>query len=319
MGRTGSGAQLAQLAKRVLLSGFLLFALLVSPHGLALDEGENYCLYSDASFQGEELCGSEGSAWLSFYWFKRTSSLKVRDGYEIVAFPRIGYWGGFQIFSGEHETLGDWNNRIASFYVRESQAAQQKACFYSRKNYRGRRFCTDEEQYWFPWFWDDRISSVSVPAGLKVTLYSRWFFRGNSLELTASTPDLGDFNNVTSSLDIEENSQGTDSDGDGVDDSLDLCPDTPLGEMVNEQGCSPSQLDSDNDGVTDDLDLCPGTLGGNQVDENGCSSDQLDTDNDGVTNDLDQCPATPAGEAVDAVGCSASQLDEDGDGVSDAD
>jgi len=34
----------------------------------------------------------------------------------------------------------------------------------------------------------------------------------------------------------------TDADGDGVPDSLDQCPDTPAGEVVNAQGCSIDQL-----------------------------------------------------------------------------
>jgi hypothetical protein len=33
-----------------------------------------------------------------------------------------------------------------------------------------------------------------------------------------------------------------DADGDGVPDSLDQCPDTPAGEVVNAQGCSIDQL-----------------------------------------------------------------------------
>ncbi len=58
-----------------------------------------------------------------------------------------------------------------------------------------------------------------------------------------------------------------DSDGDGVPDDLDKCPDTPKGVIVDKDGCP---LDSDNDGVPDYLDKCPDTPKGVQVDENGC-------------------------------------------------
>ena len=108
-----------------------------------------------------------------------------------------------------------------------------------------------------------------------------------------------------------------DFDGDGVSDDIDLCPFTPAGADVDANGCSASEKDSDDDGVTDDLDLCPNTPAGESVDANGCSDSQRDTDGDGVTDDLDQCPDTPAGESVDADGCSASQFDSDGDGVTD--
>lgn len=115
-----------------------------------------------------------------------------------------------------------------------------------------------------------------------------------------------------------------DGDDDGVSDRLDQCPNTPAGQPVNAQGCSASQLDDDNDGVSNAIDQCPATPEGESVDEVGCSDSQgppegeLDDDNDGVINDEDQCPATPEGESVDSVGCSESQLDDDEDGVNNA-
>jgi len=109
----------------------------------------------------------------------------------------------------------------------------------------------------------------------------------------------------------------TDTDGDGVCDNVDLCPDTPEGEEVDADGCSCSQLDSDNDGVDDCDDLCPNTPEGETVDEDGCSTSDLeDDDGDGVINGADNCPDTPAGDAVDADGCTipAGPTDSDGDG-----
>ena len=58
-----------------------------------------------------------------------------------------------------------------------------------------------------------------------------------------------------------------DSDGDGVPDGQDQCPNTPRGAPVNAQGC---ELDSDGDGVLDRLDRCPGTRTGARIDANGC-------------------------------------------------
>jgi len=93
-----------------------------------------------------------------------------------------------------------------------------------------------------------------------------------------------------------------DSDGDGVPDRLDQCPDTPAGVAVDEVGCP---LDSDGDGVDDYLDQCPNTPAGVAVDEVGCP---LDSDGDGVPDHLDQCPGTPAGTEVDEVGCPVPQV-----------
>jgi len=99
-----------------------------------------------------------------------------------------------------------------------------------------------------------------------------------------------------------------DSDGDGVPDYMDKCPNTPKGVKVDMFGCP---LDADGDGVPDYLDKCPNTPAGVAVDANGCP---LDSDGDGVPDYLDKCPNTPAGVTVDANGC---PLDSDGDGVPD--
>ncbi|OGF21047.1 MAG: hypothetical protein A2V63_07165 [Candidatus Eisenbacteria bacterium RBG_19FT_COMBO_70_11] len=88
-----------------------------------------------------------------------------------------------------------------------------------------------------------------------------------------------------------------DSDGDGVPDRADKCPDTPIGAKVDAKGCP---LDSDGDGVYDGLDQCPGTPKGCVVDSVGCPKD---TDRDGVCDGLDKCPNTSPGLKVDQDGC----------------
>lgn len=99
-----------------------------------------------------------------------------------------------------------------------------------------------------------------------------------------------------------------DSDGDGVPDRIDKCPNTPRGTPVDSSGCP---LDSDSDGVPNFRDKCPNTPKGAKVDVNGCS---IDDDRDGVPNSIDKCPNTPYGVPVDSRGCA---LDSDGDGVPD--
>jgi OOP family OmpA-OmpF porin len=88
-----------------------------------------------------------------------------------------------------------------------------------------------------------------------------------------------------------------DSDGDGVPDDSDQCPDTPKGVQVDSVGCP---LDSDGDGVPDYLDKCPGTPRGAPVDSDGCP---LDSDGDGVPDYRDKCPGTRKGAKVDSDGC----------------
>ena len=72
-----------------------------------------------------------------------------------------------------------------------------------------------------------------------------------------------------------------DSDGDGVPDKKDKCPNTPRDVFVDEHGCP---IDTDNDGVIDHLDECPTEPGLSST--NGCP----DTDRDGVPDKDDACP-----------------------------
>ena len=109
-----------------------------------------------------------------------------------------------------------------------------------------------------------------------------------------------------------------DTDGDGIEDSLDNCALTPIGDNVNHFGCRLVDLDSDNDGVNDLIDQCPGTTLNATVDGNGCSDYQKDSDGDGVNDAEDVCPNTsPIGIAVDSYGCANYQKDTDDDGVTD--
>lgn len=89
-----------------------------------------------------------------------------------------------------------------------------------------------------------------------------------------------------------------DTDGDGVLDPFDLCPNTAAGSVVDANGCASYQKDTDGDGVTDDIDNCVTTA----------NADQKDTDGDGVGDLCDNLPNTP----------NADQKDTDGDGDPDA-
>lgn len=93
----------------------------------------------------------------------------------------------------------------------------------------------------------------------------------------------------------------TDSDGDGVFDADDRCPNTPAGTAVDGDGCElAGPGDADGDGVNDDVDRCPTTPAGVEVDSRGCA---LDDDGDGVPNYQDKCPDSERGAKVDADGC----------------
>ena len=110
-----------------------------------------------------------------------------------------------------------------------------------------------------------------------------------------------------------------DFDQDGVADIFDSCPMTPVGDVVDYNGCGLTQKDSDNDGNTDDMDQCPDTPGYDipTVDVNGCGSTQRDSDSDGIIDSVDQCLNTPTSVEVDTLGCQAGLSDSDLDSIVD--
>lgn len=94
---------------------------------------------------------------------------------------------------------------------------------------------------------------------------------------------------------------GKDTDGDGIYDKDDACPEVAGLKQFN--GCP----DTDGDGIEDSKDGCPTEAG--TVEMNGCP----DTDGDGIADKDDACPEVAGLKSL--VGCP----DADGDGIADKD
>lgn len=105
---------------------------------------------------------------------------------------------------------------------------------------------------------------------------------------------------------LNKKNKNQDSDGDGVNDKDDKCPNTPSAATVDANGCV---LDTDKDSIPDYLDKCPNTQAGSVVDSTGCP---MDSDKDGVADGVDKCENTPEGASVDSTGC---PIDTDKDGI----
>jgi OOP family OmpA-OmpF porin len=92
----------------------------------------------------------------------------------------------------------------------------------------------------------------------------RYAFGGTSGGTSAST--------AASAFTGSEAVMESDSDGDGIVDKQDACPNSPQGIPVNPAGCL---QDIDQDGVADERDQCTGTGAGAEVDANGCDIIEL--------------------------------------------
>ena len=131
--------------------------------------------------------------------------------------------------------------------------------------------------------------------------------------LPAATNSIYDAGAATASTTQTSNTINLngDADGDGVNDPIDLCPDTPQGAQVDADGCAESQKDPDNDGVTGLNDNCPTTSNPGQEDTDGDGIGDAcdpDIDGDGILNNADNCPGNS----------NPKQVDFDGDGIGDA-
>ncbi|AMJ65115.1 OmpA family protein [Hymenobacter sp. PAMC 26628] len=149
-------------------------------------------------------------------------------------------------------------------------------------------------------FWDKHDRYLQLTAGVRANIGKAKDTDGDGVsDKKDKCPD------TPTGVKVDLNGCPLDTDGDGVPDYQDKCPDVK--GLAALQGCP----DADGDGVADNDDKCPNTPAGTKVDASGCP---LDTDGDGVADYLDKCPDTPAGVKVDATGC---PVDTDGDGVPD--
>jgi hypothetical protein len=106
-----------------------------------------------------------------------------------------------------------------------------------------------------------------------------------------------------------------DNDGDGIPDVNDKCPNEPedFDKYQDEDGCP--DPDNDGDGVPDKQDNCPMHRG--LAKDKGCPPSMLDDDGDGIPNVRDKCPKQPEDKDgfQDDDGC--PDPDNDGDGIPD--
>ena len=151
----------------------------------------------------------------------------------------------------------------------------------------------------YTWFSGDGTSSFNLGAGLNYWFNDNFGFTyQTAYKHTFETEGVKHFQHV---FGVAFKFGGIDTDGDGVYDQYDECPEVA---GLDEFGGCP---DTDGDGIADRDDACPKAAG--SVEMNGCP----DTDGDGISDINDACPKLAGTAAMN--GCP----DSDGDGINEKD
>lgn len=116
-----------------------------------------------------------------------------------------------------------------------------------------------------------RYAPESSAASVALT-YTSFFYCGLGAQRVLPSPAAVPPPNATPVYSHPTAVIAQDTDGDGVPDLRDNCPDTPEGQTVDAFGCP---KDSDGDGVLDDLDACPNTPAGALVNSAGCPAETV--------------------------------------------
>jgi len=178
-------------------------------------------------------------------------------------------------------------------------------------------FAADMDVRWNPlnhsWFdpylligggytWLDEYGNGSLNGGIGINFWFNDFIGANVQTMYKHSFDTDNMlPHFQHSLGLTFRFGGKDTDGDGIYDKYDACPEVAGLEAFN--GCP----DSDLDGIQDSEDACPNTPGLAEL--NGCP----DADGDGIADKDDACPNVAGLAALN--GCP----DADGDGIADKD
>jgi outer membrane protein OmpA-like peptidoglycan-associated protein len=155
--------------------------------------------------------------------------------------------------------------------------------------------------------WMGNASAGTVNGGFGLNI---WFTENIGLSLQSiykysfddtRTPDVDVATHIQHLAGLTFKFGGMDSDGDGIYDKDDACPQEAGTKELN--GCP----DRDTDGIADAQDACPDEAGSKEM--NGCP----DRDGDGIVDNQDACPDVKGSKLM--KGCP----DTDGDGIADND
>lgn len=180
-------------------------------------------VYRDSDFRGSSQFLSAGyhNANSMGVGNDQISSIRVPRGWSVTVFKDSDYRGRNETFTGDVSRLNDFDNQISSMLITKldnhSYSSSQKykpretsnsydtgmVTVFSDSNYRGQNLPLSAGYHNHDGLGrvgNDRISSIRVPYGWSVTVYSDGDYKGRSKTFTHDVGDLYDFNDQISSI-----------------------------------------------------------------------------------------------------------------------
>jgi cysteine-rich repeat protein len=118
-------------------------------------------------------------------------------------------------------------------------------------------------------------------------------------------------------VDEKSHDQCADSDGDGVDDCSDTCPNDPAKSAPGVCGCGISDADSDADGWANCQETCDNDPAKTAPGVCGCGVADSNSDGDSLLDCQETCDADPAKTSPGVCGCGVADTNSDGDSLLD--
>ncbi len=172
-------------------------------------------IFADASFAGESQSLGVGRYDYSALTIgnDKLSSLRVQRGLQVTLYEHGGFSGASVAYTSDTSLVS--NNDMTSSIVVEEQSPPQ-ATIYSGKNYAGKsqRLGVGRYDDTALTIGNDALSSLRVPAGLKVTLYEHGGFAGARWVFYADEALVGN-NDMTSSIVVERGRELVNADPSG--------------------------------------------------------------------------------------------------------
>ncbi len=188
----------------------LVSASLISAQELTIE------LFQYENFKGKKEELSIGMYnYTDFKYLKndQVRSIRVPKGLVVRAYFHSNYGGEFRDFKKDEASLGDWDQVISSLVVmtkeeygdEPSLSDRNVVKIFSEERFKGRARVLKAGKYSYEQFQnigDNNISSIRIPKGWKVKLYSDFDFRGPAVTYQLTKSTLGGWNNRVSSLEV---------------------------------------------------------------------------------------------------------------------